>query len=182
MLVDRHAERLALVHVAHRRVVRGARDADGARRDVDAAELERAEDVVQPLAEPGLATEHVRGRDAVVAVGHLDRLEALVPELADAPARPRSHRSDGPGSFSTMKHVMPSGVLAASATSSARSPLVTHIFVPLTMYSSPSGTALQRMACVSLPASGSLSENAARRSPVAIFGSHRACCSSVPNR
>ena len=53
----------------------------------------------------------------------------------------------GPGSFSTMKQVMPSGVLAASATTPARSPLVTHIFVPSMMYSSPSGVALQRSAC-----------------------------------
>ncbi len=36
----------------------------------------------------------------------------------------------GPGSFSTMKQVMPSGVTAASATRPARSPLVTHILVP----------------------------------------------------
>ena len=70
-----------------------------------------------------------------------------------------------------MKQVMPSGVLAASATTPARSPLVTHIFVPSRMYSSPSGVALHRMACVSLPASGSDSENAARTSPVAMRGS-----------
>ncbi len=36
----------------------------------------------------------------------------------------------GPGSFSTMKHEMPSSVRAASATMPARSPFVTHIFVP----------------------------------------------------
>ena len=63
-----------------------------------------------------------------------------------------------------------------------RSPLVTHIFVPSRMYSSPSGVALHRMACVSLPASGSDSENAARTSPVAIFGSSSLRCASVPNR
>src|SRR3954447_19937078 len=47
--------------------------------------------------------------------------------------------NDEPGSFSMMKQVMPSGVFAASATSPARSPFVTHIFVPLRMYSLPSG-------------------------------------------
>ena len=78
-----------------------------------------------------------------------------------------------PGSFSTMKQVMPSGVLAARATMAARSPLVTHIFVPLMTYSSPSGAALQRIAWVSLPASGSDSENAPRISPVAMRGRMR---------
>src|SRR6266568_150337 len=61
----------------------------------------------------------------------------------------------GPGSFSTMKHVMPSGARAAKVTRLARSPLVTHILVPSITYSSPSGVALHRSACVSLPASGS---------------------------
>ena len=36
----------------------------------------------------------------------------------------------GPGSFSTMKQVIPSGATAAKATMLARSPLVTHILVP----------------------------------------------------
>ena len=40
-----------------------------------------------------------------------------------------------------MKHEMPSSVRAASATIPARSPLVTHIFVPLITYSSPSRVA-----------------------------------------
>ena len=43
-----------------------------------------------------------------------------------------------------MKHVMPSSVRAASATIPARSPLVTHIFVPVITYSSPSRRARQR--------------------------------------
>ncbi len=42
--------------------------------------------------------------------------------------------------------------------------------------------ALQRIALVSLPASGSDSENAPRTSPAAILGSHFCFCSSVPNR
>jgi hypothetical protein len=88
--------------------------------------------------------------------------------------------NDGPGSFSTMKQVMPSGVRAASATTLDRSPLVTHIFVPSRMYSSPSGVALHCSAWVSLPASGSLNDSAPRLSPVAITGSRRAFCSSVP--
>ena len=75
---------------------------------------------------------------------------------------------------------MPSSVRAASATMPARSPLVTHALVPLTTYSSPSRTALQEMLRVSLPASGSDSDSAPRRSPAAIDGSQRACCSSVP--
>ena len=81
-----------------------------------------------------------------------------------------------------MKQVMPSGVLAARATMPDRSPLVTHILVPSITYSSPSGVALQRRALVSLPASGSDSDRAPRTSPLAISGSHRRCCSSVPWR
>ena len=67
----------------------------------------------------------------------------------------------------------PSGVRAASATTPARSPLVTHILVPATTYSSPSGVALHRKALVSLPASGSDSERQPRTSAVASFGSSR---------
>ncbi len=88
----------------------------------------------------------------------------------------------GPGCFSTMKHVMPSSVRAASATIPARSPLVTHIFVPLITYSSPSRVARHWTLRVSLPASDSDSERQPRSSPVAMRGSHRSCCSGVPFR
>ena len=88
----------------------------------------------------------------------------------------------GPGSFSTTNVEMPSSVRATSATSAARSPLVTHALVPSTMYSSPSRTALHEMLRVSLPASGSDNDRAPRRSPVAIDGSRRWRCSSVPWR
>jgi hypothetical protein len=90
--------------------------------------------------------------------------------------------NSGPGSLPKMKQVMPSGVRAARATTPARSPFVTHIFVPLMTYSSPSGTALLRRACESLPESGSDREKAPRISPVAMRGSHWAFCSSVPKR
>ncbi len=86
----------------------------------------------------------------------------------------------GPGSFSTTKVEMPSSVRAARATMPARSPLVTHAFTPSRTYSSPSRTALQEMLRVSLPASGSESDRAPRRSPAAICGSQRAFCSSEP--
>ena len=66
--------------VRERRVEGGPGDADGAGGDVDAADLEHAEDLRRPR--PGLA-DQVGGRDAVVGVGHLDRLDALVAELAD---------------------------------------------------------------------------------------------------
>ena len=81
-----------------------------------------------------------------------------------------------------MKQVMPSGVLAASATSPARSPLVTHIFVPLRTYSSPSGVGLAPDRLGVAAGVGLGQAKAARSSPVAIRGSHRAFCSSVPNR
>ena len=86
----------------------------------------------------------------------------------------------GPGSFSTMKAEMPSSARAASATIEARSPLVTQAFVPFRMYSSPSRSARQAIARVSLPASGSESDSAPRRSPAAMAGSKRRFCSSVP--
>ena len=69
---------------ASARVERGARDADRARRDVDAPHLERAEDVARGRG-PASPTRAVGG-DAVPVVLHLDRLDALVPELADVAA------------------------------------------------------------------------------------------------
>ena len=59
---------------------------------------------------------------------------------------------------------------------------MTHIFVPLMTYSSPSGVALQRSDAASEPASGSDRENAARISPVAIRGRCSLRCCSVPFR
>ena len=59
--------------------------------------------------------------------------------------------------------------------------MVTHIFWPLIFQASPSLTAEVLMAATSEPSSGSDSEKAARISPVAIFGSSRERCSSLPN-
>ena len=81
-----------------------------------------------------------------------------------------------------MKHVMPSSVRAARATTPARSPLVTQVLVPLITYSSPSRRARQEMFRVSLPASGSDSDRQPRGAPSASDGSQRACCSGVPCR
>ncbi len=67
-------------------------------------------------------------------------------------------------------------------TSEDRTPLVTHIFVPFTTHSSPSRSARQRSAPVSLPASGSDREKAARNDPSHMRGRNRCFCSSVPNR
>ena len=86
-----------------------------------------------------------------------------------------------PGSFSTRKQVIrSSGVLANNITKDARVPFVTHIFVPLITHSSPSFSALQRSAPVSLPASGSEREKAARKEPSHIRGKNLSFCSSVP--
>ena len=59
---------------------------------------------------------------------------------------------------------------------------MTHIFWPL-ISQSPSAVLTPEVliAATSDPSSGSDSENAARISPVAIFGSSRDRCSSVPN-
>ena len=61
------------------------------------------------------------------------------------------------------------------------SPFVTHIFWPFSTQASPSLVAVALMPCTSEPTSGSDSENAARSSPVAIFGRKCSFCSSVPN-
>ena len=87
----------------------------------------------------------------------------------------------GPGSFSTMKQVMPSGVRAASATMPERSPLVTHILVPSMTYSSPSGVALQRSAlrvAARVRLATATARRASRRSPSA--AATAACWSAVP--
>ena len=59
-------------------------------------------------------------------------------------------------------------------------PLVSHIFWPVSTHSSPSRTALLRIAATSEPMPGSLIENAPRTSPVAIRGRYLCFCSSVP--
>ena len=60
--------------------------------------------------------------------------------------------------------------------------LVIQFFWPLMTHSSPSRTAVVRIAAGSEPASGSDSANAHDHSPVAHFGRKRCFCSSVPNR
>ena len=79
MLGDGLAHRLALLGVGERGVEGGAGDTDGPRRDVDAADLEHAEDLGQAASR--LPDEVGRG-DAVVGVRHLDGLDAAVAELA----------------------------------------------------------------------------------------------------
>ena len=83
VLGDRLAHRAALLRVRDRGVERGPRHADCTRRDVDAPDLERAEDVAEPAAR--VAEQRVGG-NAMVVVRHLDGLDALVAELADVAA------------------------------------------------------------------------------------------------
>ena len=167
------------LRVAERVVERRLRDADAARGDVDAADLDPAHEVLEALADPVLAAEDARG----------GRAEAVEHELASTrlpcsrASAGRASGSSGPGglvsgSFSTMKPVIP--VCGGSAlgiglreqhddpASASRSS--THIFWPVITYSSPSRTALVRIACTSEPACGSVIENAARISPEASLG------------
>ena len=95
--------------------------------------------------------------------------------------------SPKPGSFSIRNVLMfrcgaswPSSVLHSTATRLAVPPLVSHIFCPLSTNSSPSRTALVRMAATSEPRPGSDMENAPRTSPAAIRGRKQSFCSSVP--
>ena len=76
---------------------------------------------------------------------------------------------------------MPSSVCAHTVATSARLPLVIHIFVPLRIQSSPSRLARVRMFAGSEPKSGSVSPKHPTASPAAIRGSHSSFCSSEPN-
>ena len=78
---DRLAEGLALLRVADGLLERALCDPDAARRDVDAAELDRAHEVLESLTDARLAAEHA-GRGRPEPVEHeLGRLHALVSEL-----------------------------------------------------------------------------------------------------
>ena len=76
---------------------------------------------------------------------------------------------------------MPSSVCAQITARSAIEPFVIHIFEPLSTQSSPSRLADVRMWFGSLPKSASVSPKHPITSPVAILGSQRCFCSSVPN-
>jgi hypothetical protein len=98
-------------------------------------------------------------------------------------SRPR--RKPGRSAVSTISSETPFAPRAASVfttthTRSAWWPLVMKVLAPSMMYSSPSRRALVRTACRSLPAPGSLIAIAATSSPVAIFGSQRSFCASLP--
>ena len=58
---------------------------------------------------------------------------------------------------------------------------MTHIFWPLISQPPSTSFAVDLIPWTSEPTSGSESENAARTSPVAIFGRKWSLCSSVPN-
>ena len=75
-----------------------------------------------------------------------------------------------------------SPALAQTTATSAIEPLVIHIFEPSSTQSSPSRRALVRIEAGSEPWSGSVSPKQPIASPVAIEGSQRSRCSSVPQR
>ena len=60
--------------------------------------------------------------------------------------------------------------------------LVMNALVPLMTHSSPSSTAVVRVAPASVPPPGSVSPKAPSASPEASRGSHSRFCSSVPKR
>ena len=94
MLGDRLAEGVAHLRVFGREPQRAFGDADAARRDVDAPELEPAGRLVEALAFD--LADQVVGRNAIVLedqLGGIDRLVAELLELAPDPeARPASAR------------------------------------------------------------------------------------------
>src|SRR5207253_2999854 len=90
MLADRLAEGLAHLGIGDRLRERRVRDPDPARRDVDAPELEPAENLLQ--AAPFDAADQPACRHAVVIEGELAGVDAAVAELLklalDGKARP----------------------------------------------------------------------------------------------
>ena len=90
--------------------------------------------------------------------------------------------AENPGvSVGTRNPRMPSSVCAQMTARSAIEPFVIHIFEPFSTQSPPSRLADVRMWFGSLPKSASVSPKHPITSPVAIFGSQRCFCSSVPN-
>ncbi len=81
---------------------------------------------------------------------------------------------------STTNAVGPRSVLASTVQTSAIGPLVMKIFVPFRTKSSPSRTAVVRIAAASLPASGSVDAQAPISEPSHRPGSQRCCSCGVP--
>ena len=61
-------------------------------------------------------------------------------------------------------------------------PLLIQVLVPFTTYASPSRRAVTRIACRSVPQSGSVSARPPRSSPAAKRGRNARFCASVPLR
>jgi hypothetical protein len=80
----------------------------------------------------------------------------------------------------TTKPRTPSSARAHTTATSAKPPLVIHIFVPSSTQSSPSRRARVRIDPGSEPESGSVSPKQPIASPAAIRGSHSCFCSSLP--
>ncbi|MNJ53934.1 hypothetical protein D3C77_493530 [compost metagenome] len=76
----------------------------------------------------------------------------------------------------------PGSVLHTTTTMSQDRPLLMKVLLPLITHSSPSRTAVVRMALRSEPVPGSVMATASTVSPVQIFGSHCCFCASVPRR
>ena len=81
MLGDLAAERLPFLGVADRDVERPLGNADAARGDVHAADLDARHHLLEPA--PLLAAEQVRRRDAVIGEDQLRCLDPLVAELLE---------------------------------------------------------------------------------------------------
>jgi hypothetical protein len=129
---DRLAEGPALLRIGERVVERAGRDAHAARGDVDAAQLQPADGVVEAAA---LLTPPIRlvGRHAVVVEDELRGIDGPVAELlqlaADGEARP----------LLAMSRLMPlwrgwasGSVFTSSAKQEPSTPLVIQVLVPFT--------------------------------------------------
>ena len=174
------AERVALLRVLARDVVRGLRDADRLRGDPDPPAVERRHRDAEALAllvqeavaadERALDDDVVRRR-RVEAELLLVARDAHVLGVEDERARRRARPAC-------------SGRCARRAGTCPRSaPFVIHCFAPVIRQPSPLGVGRASAATpASEPASGSVSANAPISSPRASGGTKRARCSSVPKR
>ncbi len=132
MLRDRLAEGLAHLGIAQRFIQRRLRNADAARRDVDAAKLQAGQSVLQ--AEPFHAPDQPVGRHAIVLEYEFGAVDSLVAEFLQLAADGEAMAPFPPGTCSCRDAAAPrsGSVFTSSAKHEPWMPLLIQVLVPLT--------------------------------------------------